>query len=458
MIFANVKGITIPEGVVKRITQGSAVLWQAAYDAIVSGVSPLSLPSAVQEAIVYLKQLGVCGQNGTPTPSVPVDIYCNNGALKAVDDELPVGYRRIASITFGGSTYYDTGEKLYGSDIVTITIADFVSNGQNLFGCYSGTGSDDINFSMYIYGTATGQAYWRYGQTLYRPVLGGTTERTISFGAGGTTGFKTDVTYNAVEFETTSNARIGALPNSSSSKYDGTIKGTITIGTRLKYIPCIRISDGAIGYYETVKGVFIEPQGTAPVAGAYDCSHLVVKVVGTPEVLTIGQQTASAQDLLAVGDYKDEQDIISGNVTHRVGIKVFDGTELYSSMSYGYATEELSGFANESFAPLCTHFMGKTTASAATDTIRLYFTSGGVPRTYFFVDKAVDDFSTVDKFTAWLASQYAAGTPVIVVYPLATATTESVTAQSLNTVEGDNVISVTAEVSNIPLEVKYKRN
>lgn len=458
MIFANVKGIQIPEGVVKRITQGSAVLWQAAYDAIVSGVSPLTLPSAVQEAIVYLKQLGVCGQNGTPTPSVPVDIYCNNGALKAVDDELPVGYRRIASITFGGNTYYDTGEKLYGSDIVTITIADFVSSGQNLFGCYSGTGSDDINFSMYIYGTTTGQAYWRYGQTLYRPVLGGTTERTISFGAGGTTGFKTDVTYDAVEFETTSNARIGALPNSSSSKYDGTIKGTITIGTRLKYIPCIRISDGAIGYYETVKGVFLEPQGTTPVAGAYDYSHLVVKVVGTPEVLTIGQQTASVQDLLAVGDYKDEQDIISGSVTREVGIKVLDGTE--SGWTQGTTTQGVLRF----YLP----FDGAATPTEArvqvASTHFVYAAEGQTPGIAFLSSQTrvyfipTDQTMTGTEWKAWLAAQYAAGTPVIVVYPLAEETTESVTAQPLNTAEGDNVISVTAEVSNIPLEVKYKRN
>lgn len=454
MIFANVKGITIPEGVVKRITQGSAVLWQAAYDAIVSGVPPLSLPSAVQEAIVYLKQMGVCEQNGTPTPSVPVDIYCNNGALKAVDDELPFGYRRIAGITFGGNTYYDTGEKLYGSDIVTITIADFVTGGQNLFGCYSGTGSDDINFSMYIYGTASGQAYWRYGRTLYRPVVGSTDERTITFGAGGTTGFKTNVTYSAVEFETTSAARIGALPNSSSSKYDGTIKGNITVGTRLKYIPCIRISDGVIGYYEKVKGVFLEPYGTAPVAGAYDYSHLVVKAVGTPEVLTIGQQTASVQDLLAVGDYADEQDIISGSVTREVGIKMLDGTEGWqeapttSVTRYRLSISDAVGGASRT-PVVCSHFAYASTSQPV----------GGAflstKNLYLIPDQSVE---TVEAFTAWLASQYAAGTPVIVVYPLAGETTEQATAQALNTVEGTNTISITAEVSNIPLEVKYKRN
>lgn len=73
-------------------------------------------------------------------------------------------------------------------------------------------------------------------------------------------------------------------------------------------------------------------------------------------------------------------------------------------MSYGYATDELSDFPNENFVPLCTHFAGKATSTAALDTLRIYFTSGGVPRTYFYVDQTVDDFSTEDKFKAWIAA------------------------------------------------------
>jgi hypothetical protein len=168
-------------------------------------------------------------------------------------------------------------------------------------------------------------------------------------------------------------------------------------------------------------------------------------------------QTASAVSLFGTNDYQDTQDIITGKVVRNVGIKVFDGTESYSSMAYGYATDELSDFTDKGFVPLCTHFKGKDSATASLDTIRLYFTSGGVPRTYFFVDQTVDDFSTEDKFKAWLAAQYAAGTPVILVYPLATETTEQVSPQSLSTNSGTNTITVTANVSPVPLEVKYAK-
>lgn len=63
----------------------------------------------------------------------------------------------------------------------------------------------------------------------------------------------------------------------------------------------------------------------------------------------------------------------------------------------------------------------------------------------------------ITRIEMFLADQYAQGTPVIVMYPLATETTESVTPQRLKTEQGDNVITVTAEVSNIEFEVEYTK-
>ena len=223
-------------------------------------------PMARDEKILYAI---LTGGEYTDPPKSRLEELLLMWLEQSADEELPHGYRRIESITFAGGTYYETDEKLYGSDFVMMTISLSSAAGQNLFGCYSGTGIDDVNFSLYVYGTTTGQAYWRYGTTLYRPTLGGSGKRSISFGAGGTTGFATNASYSETEFETTSTARIGALPNSSSPKFSGTIYGNVAVASRLKYIPCIRSSDGAIGYYETVKGKFLEPQGSAPVAGDY---------------------------------------------------------------------------------------------------------------------------------------------------------------------------------------------
>lgn len=51
-----------------------------------------------------------------------------------------------------------------------------------------------------------------------------------------------------------------------------------------------------------------------------------LSVVGTPEVLTVGEQTATVENLLAVDNIADEQNIISGTVTRRCEAVISDGT------------------------------------------------------------------------------------------------------------------------------------
>ena len=69
----------------------------------------------------------------------------------------------------------------------------------------------------------------------------------------------------------------------------------------------------------------------------------------------------------------------------------------------------------------------------------------------------VGTYSSVTVFKQWLADQYAAGTPVIVIYPLATPTTESVTGQTLQVTDGDNVLEITqASMSGLELEAQYQ--
>ena len=364
-----------------RIMQGAAAVLET-----VTGNAPLTLANAVAKAIKSLTQTGLCTQDGTPTPSAPVDIVCNNGALRMVDDELPSGYKRLLGITFDGNLRYETGEALTGSDEVTMTLDNLASNGKNVFGSYNG--ANDKNFSLYIYGSTNG-SYFRYGDQLKRPKYGGTGQRTITFGKSGTSGFAENSTVDPDEFTTPANTYIGMLPNSSSAAFTGDIIGSITVSNRLEWIPCERESDGAIGYYEKFNGNFIAPSGSGtPVSLGYDTSHLtVLSVEGTPEVLSVGAQTASVPMLLSVGDVKDEVEIISGLVTRRVTACLYDGTQ----------------------------DIGDTYLS----------TTGG------------KDLGA------------------IIVYPINEPVTEWVTAQPLNTSEGTNTVSVTAEVSPVALSCEY---
>ena len=80
----------------------------------------------------------------------------------------------------------------------------------------------------------------------------------------------------------------------------------------------------------------------------------------------------------------------------------------------------------------------------------------GASQYWYFIptDQTID---TVDEWTAWLAEQYAAGTPVIVLYPLAEETTEQTTAHALHTTHGENIVDAVAEVSPIALEIDYTK-
>jgi hypothetical protein len=164
---------------------------------------------------------------------------------------------------------------------------------------------------------------------------------------------------------------------------------------------------------------------------------------------------ATATNLLQVGSYKDIQDIISGDVTRRVGVKVLDGTENWAAKDqYGRTSISVNDLYYEMprrVKALCSHFENLHNEEAITDVTVGQFYIAPTSSLYFHIMQT----STAD-FKQWLADQYAAGTPVIVLYPLATEITESVTPQSLDTVKGTNIIDVTAEVSDVEIDVEHR--
>jgi len=166
-----------------------------------------------------------------------------------------------------------------------------------------------------------------------------------------------------------------------------------------------------------------------------------------PEVITIGQQTASVPDLLKVGDYVDEADLISGKVVRRCGVIVFDGTETWAKVSqYNifYHHDEIIRYNNPVLAGLSSHFVGsaESNANMPNNSVKLTYVSGYDPA-HGAISIRHNASANVDAFKAFLAAQYANGTPVVVVYPLAEASTEWATPQTLQTGAGSNTISST---------------
>ena len=170
--------------------------------------------------------------------------------------------------------------------------------------------------------------------------------------------------------------------------------------------------------------------------------------------------TAVAEMLLKVNTYQDVQSIIDGVVTRNVGIKVFDGTEAWSAGSAQNPNRFILAGAFNDIAQIPNENVGYSncyTVIARSSNIQSILQNNECGwNTTYVVCVRDDRFDTVAQFTAWLADQYAAGTPVVIIYPLKTSTTETVTGQPMATTEDDNIADITqASMSGLELSVKY---
>ena len=166
------------------------------------------------------------------------------------------------------------------------------------------------------------------------------------------------------------------------------------------------------------------------------------------------QVSFAPEDLLKLSDYQDVQSVLDGVVTRNVGIKVLDGTEDWKTAYSGFYSTALSNHI-ASAPTCCNYFQGVTT--------------GTIPPTGERENKvwlgsswlglgATTRFPTVAEFKQWLADQYATGTPVIVVYPLADTVKETVESRDVFITSGTNTIERNSEyVSSNGITVKYKK-
>ena len=421
-----------------------------------TGNAPVTLANAIAHAIVSLTQNGKVTQADTPTPSAPVPIVCNNGTLKMVDDELPSGYKRVLGFTCDNNAVWEiTNFHLKGSDTVRISFS--VTAGCNVFGCYQGADATD-NYDLYV-STSSGSKYLRYGDGTYLSYwspddLGQRFD--VVYTPTGSSGMPQDSTWTPRTFTSENNLLIGSTTlTGTSSKLRGDLYGNIIVDGRLKLIPCERVSDHILGYYDTYSATFYEPyEGyDGAVSLGYDGSHYSLATVGTPEVLSLAPVGSSTQDgtpsptnpvpivstkmgdtvLRAIGDAEDEYDPATQTITRRIGVKVLYGTEEWGrSQGIFYLAGVTPAPTEDSdHTCLCTHFIGVNYADGtpAAQSDKIY-----VGNPYFsdrmlvypnLLNEAGTAVISLDEWKAWLAEQNTNGTPVTVYYPLAEPTTEA---------------------------------
>lgn len=213
-----------------------------------------------------------------------------------------------------------------------------------------------------------------------------------------------------------------------------------------------------------LSGVLTRSATPTPASPAsFTCNNGVIGVSGG-SIITTGTaetvedelgNTATAERLLSFdSDHTDEQEILTGAVTRKVGIKVLDGTETTSwtvQSNRAYALKSTLGMSN-CLQPTGTGINSLLNSHFSNNTINSY---GNVLFNYTMSSIGVSD---VTSWNNWLATQYANGTPVIVIYPLNASATESVTAQTLTTQLGTNVLDITqSSIADLPIEATYDK-
>lgn len=432
-------------------------------DLTVSGYPPLSLPNALAKPLVKLTQYGRTwiDVDATPTPASPKKLVCNCGGLYFKDPDLEDGYKRLKGIKFNGNTYYKIPD-LYLDGWSTVFFSMSVEAACNVFGCYTTTDAEN-NYSLYV-STAANAKYLRYNGGTYKSQFSSSTFGTrydIEIGPYGSSGMPSgqDDTWDWVDFTCSTEMCIGTTsPTATSSKFKGSLYGDFVVDGVFVGIPVERISDGAIGYFDLYNYTFIEPVGTNPESLGYDMSHygLYWASYSSSVKLNNGSTKWMSQSLLSAGDVKDEYEFVSGVKTTRTAYKFLSGEETYTASS-AYGSEVViqsaanAWSANSDCTPVCSHFVGLPRVSSGTQADgTCFFDSAG--NFCFRTSMSAADFK------AWATAQFEAGTPVILVYAKATASTEQFTSWAPTLAEGSNTITMsnTADLNKVLLEAVYK--
>jgi hypothetical protein len=341
----------------------------------VSGNGSVSLNNAIADGLISVTLTGGCEQNGTPTPTNPVDIICNNGAIKSSKNIFD---KTLSATAVGSATTYWEIQVPNGTYTCSTNMPNSGRNANVWF---------DIQ-----------------------------------------TGFSSDV-----------NPVYASQPR------------TITVTEGVLYV-AIRNGDSYRSLINGERWVQVEQGDTATTYHPYG-----IYIDGNIETISDGNgNTAIAEYLLSVGDYKDTQELLSGEITRNVGIKVLNGTEpwFYSDVGGNSTFYSSSTISTNVFGvpPYSNRYIGIPSASGRTDGNIYIININNNSR----LDVVDNRFTNAADWKAYLSEQYYAGNPVIVVYAIGDSTSETTQAQTLTTQKGSNTISITqASINNLPISVNY---
>lgn len=181
-----------------------------------------------------------------------------------------------------------------------------------------------------------------------------------------------------------------------------------------------------------------------------------------------GRNIVKPLNLLSAGSYADTQNISTGITTHKIGVMVFDGTEAWTFTSGSsncparLVIKDIQTVSNDVVAPVvCSHFIPGVWDDMAPALRKTPYIVVSALTTNPYVAFTVEwnpAITSVDVWKSWLKEQYNKGTPVILVYPLATGYTETNTPQDFVLTSSNSKIERDSEyINNLGIGVNYKK-
>lgn len=493
---------------------GVKVVWE---EGTVEGADILVVNDVKANSISSLKVNGGCAQSGTPTPSAPKDILTNKGALRYVigknllevrDDNIVVGkyinnagapteslpncyFQRFISVKPSTTYTLSTSETLnyanfmeYDADGVFIKRALYGSSTTPAGASVSHTMGDttafvivgsNVNSSKYPSITKDnvkgikwmlneGSSALKYEAYNGKVDVEGK-DKILVYGKNLSVGELIGKGYastGAVSTSTTFCGNLYKFPVAEGQTY--TVSwGNLPDGVSGVFINTWK-TDGSWNARQAISAIdhltYTIPSGVGEVnftlyktggisIGADTWLQVEYGDTATEYQPAIEPSKVSANTLLGVGDFVDFQGIIIGGIARKVGYKVLDGSESISTSNKAY-TIALADKIRSKETLLCTHFTYSTaTSSALANNTIIGFASQNIG---FRNDNCAD----IESFRQFLQMEYAKGTPVIVVYPLATEYVESVSPQGVSNPKDSVTIIRDAEVSGLAMSVTLK--
>ena len=154
------------------------------------------------------------------------------------------------------------------------------------------------------------------------------------------------------------------------------------------------------------------------------------------------------------GTVRDEQNVMTGVITRNVGYTVLTGNETWRYTSSGgcfYAIIPTMKKNNPRIAGFSTHFVGSAAINTSMPDNSIAFADSGDNGIIVVKCTAC---TSMDAWETWLTAQYEAGTPVIVVYERAESITEVMDKGTLSTFEGSNTVESLSAV-DAKIDITY---